>query len=339
MNKKKINLLVVTFVLLINFTFINFSGCIKDGYNVQILNKNVGFNTISEALDYAEEGDTIIVNPGSYKEEFIITKSLVLIGLDRDKTIIEGSGFGDVFYIVADNVTITNLTIINSGDNSQTEEDSGIDIRSENNLIKNVNLTKNNNFGIYLYQAHNNTIEDCVFRNNVNGGIYSLYSNYNLFKNNTFLNNSNGLYLRYAYDSIVSNNSISSHDDKGIYLYASRGDIITDNVFTKNNFCIHIKGAKENIIKKNLFLSNTEGVYFCCGGEENKIYLNNFISNDIHARGNLINEFDNGSIGNYWDDYSGSDEDGDGIGDTIYNVTTSSYSENNIDRFPLMSPS
>jgi parallel beta-helix repeat protein len=220
-----------------------------------------------------------------------------------------------------------------------SDEDAGIDIRSENNLIRNVKFTGNNNYGIYLYQAHNNTIENCFFKDNINGGIYSLYSNDNLFNDNTFINNTRGLHLRYVYDSIVTNNSISSSEVMGIYLYASRRDVINDNVFTENNLGIHIKGAKNNTLKGNLFMGNVEGIYFCCGGEENKIFLNSFITNDIHAYGNPINEFDNGSVGNYWDDYNGIDADGDGIGDTFYNVTTSSYSQNNIDRFPLMSPS
>ena len=44
------------------------------------------------------------------------------------------------------------------------------------------------------------------------------------------------------------------------------------------------------------------------------------------------NYWDDGSEGNYWDDYVGSDSDGDGIGDTPYNIP----SGNNKDRYPLM---
>jgi hypothetical protein len=45
------------------------------------------------------------------------------------------------------------------------------------------------------------------------------------------------------------------------------------------------------------------------------------------------NHWDNGIKGNYWSDYTGSDEDGDGIGDTPYNIDGSAGSR---DYFPLM---
>jgi nitrous oxidase accessory protein NosD len=38
--------------------------------------------------------------------------------------------------------------------------------------------------------------------------------------------------------------------------------------------------------------------------------------------------------GNYWDDYNGSDENHDGIGDTPYEI----YGAGNQDLYPLMTP-
>lgn len=46
-----------------------------------------------------------------------------------------------------------------------------------------------------------------------------------------------------------------------------------------------------------------------------------------------VNTWDNGAVGNYWDDYLGNDLDGNGIGDTPYVLDTF-----NKDNFPLKEP-
>ncbi|RCV65691.1 component of the Tol biopolymer transport system [Methanophagales archaeon] len=77
----------------------------------------------------------------------------------------------------------------------------------------------------------------------------------------------------------------------------------------------------------------------------NKLYLNNFIDNTDNLHSVLSTNLWNSSskitytyngntytshLGNYWDDYSGHDENGDGIGDTPYNIDSES------DIYPLI---
>jgi hypothetical protein len=47
--------------------------------------------------------------------------------------------------------------------------------------------------------------------------------------------------------------------------------------------------------------------------------------------GTDVVSWDNGAMGNYWSDYSGVDQNNDGIGDTPYVID-----ENNKDSYPLM---
>jgi len=93
----------------------------------------------------------------------------------------------------------------------------------------------------------------------------------------------------------------------------------------------------------NNFENNAIGIFFSHGASNNTIYHNNFINNqkdmdDAHSAAPWlydisINNWHNGSRGNYWSDYNGTDNDGDGIGDIPHFVY-----ENNQDNYPLMNP-
>ena len=52
-----------------------------------------------------------------------------------------------------------------------------------------------------------------------------------------------------------------------------------------------------------------------------------------NARDDVINQWDNGTKGNFWSDYTGIDINSDGVGDTPYNLSDVG---NKKDRYPLM---
>ncbi len=87
-----------------------------------------------------------------------------------------------------------------------------------------------------------------------------------------------------------------------------------------------------NVTVTNMMITNfTDGIYLD-SSSNNTIYHNNFMNNTIQvASSNSTNVWDNGVEGNYWSDYSGTDANHDGIGDTPYIIDV-----NNTDYFPLM---
>ncbi len=132
----------------------------------------------------------------------------------------------------------------------------------------------------------------------------------------------------------------------------------TDSQMIGNNFS-RIKGialyysGSNNLIRGNNFQENYEGIFFLSQNCVNStIYGNNFNHNSENAvipfiRDPPLNFWDNGTVGNFWSDYNGTDSNGDGIGDTPYIIETVYYDYDlgkNVtvhegqDNFPLMSP-
>jgi len=286
----------------------------KKNYFVSIGGKG-DYISIQEAIDSASNYDTIIVSNGTYYENIIITKPLELIGEDKNSTIINGNGSGIVVNISADYVKISGFAIKNGGSLSGVKPDSGIEIGSSYNTIYDCYISSNKNYGLYFYanpNATNNTIK------------------YNIFSNNKY-----GIFAYYAKTNNISSNIFTNNSDYGIYFGSRSNDnLISDNNFTVNNYAIRIKTSEKNTVINNLIMNNRYGIYFCCGAVNNIVYNNVFINNTIwNADDNLGNTWDNGTIGNYWDDYNGTDANVDGIGDISYLTNLVKG-----DMFPLMLP-
>ena len=90
------------------------------------------------------------------------------------------------------------------------------------------------------------------------------------------------------------------------------------------NYGIFLYDSKNNIIYMNNFIDNTENAF--------SSYYTNFWNSTEKItytyRGSKFTNY----MGNYWDDYTGYDANGDGIGDVPYSINTDK------DKYPLIEP-
>lgn len=95
-------------------------------------------------------------------------------------------------------------------------------------------------------------------------------------------------------------------------------------------------GCRENHVFQNTITNSFYAGLGISDASTNYIYHNTFKSNRHQAYDDGTNIWDDGypSGGNHWSDYTGSDDDGDGIGDIPYEIPDGI----NSDRYPLMSP-
>jgi parallel beta-helix repeat protein len=227
------------------------------------------FLSIQAAIndDDTQDGHLIVIGVGVFLEHLLITKSVILVGVFGDSTVIDGRFTGDVITICADDVTLAGFMIQHSGTG---EQNAGIIINGNNCTIL----------------------------------------------QNTIYDNFQGIILKQSTeDTTISYNKISDSGWNGITLKPGcKGTYIHNNTIA-NNFYAGI-GISES--------------------SNNYIYHNNFKANRHQAYDDAANIWDNGypSAGNYWSDYTGSDDDGDGIGDTPYAILDGI----NTDKYPFMEP-
>ena len=288
---------------------------------------------IQDAVAAANTGDTIIVKAGTYNEEWVsVDKQVSLVG-DNQKSLVYYSGAVGLI-VTADNAHISGFTIVSNEalqgyaisissvtgcvveNNSLEDNLVGISVTasSSGNTISG-NILNHNERSIELFNSPGNTISD----NNITNALVSAIS----------LDESSG--------NTVSGNRISDLADGmgALMLWASSNNEISRNVLYGGNPML-LLGSSDNVLSDNFVVDSEYGIVVGLSSN-NEIYSNYFINvtqltmdtdNDENPS---TNSWDNGIKGNHWSDYSGTDSNGDGIGDTPHVLY-----ENNQDNFPLM---
>ena len=379
------------------FVFMNFTSTSGNQINNQIIktsgkssifyvggNGTGNYSKIQDAIDNASDGDTVYVYDDSspYKENVVIDKSINLIGEDKNITIIDGDGDGNVVLIqeYCNGVTISGFTIQKCGRDEYPFNFAGIYISSNSNIIHDNNIVNNDDSGIIVLFEKDYTYDNIISGNSIKNNYFGIVIcdsiDYEIFDNNisnnfigahftpleipinvvsfsydisgkiymnNFNKNSCGIHQSYWGGDAIYDNNITNNNN-GIYLhvmydYGGYNNIYNNNIIG-NGEGIGVGGSSNNNIFQNNFIINLGGIeirFQVGGGDDNKIYQNNFIGNLFYnARSLSDNQWDNGNVGNYWDDYKGFDWNGDGIGDIPYKVRP--FFKGGKDRYPLMEP-
>jgi parallel beta-helix repeat protein len=185
------------------------------------------YTTIPSAIDDANSGDTVFVYSGTYFENVIVDKSIVLVGEDRNSTIIDGLNKGSVIYVKVESVLIENFTIRNGTNGVKSDpyktsishniiinNDKGIESSYSENVNIIGNIISKNNYGITFYRTKDSIIKgNHILSNKIIGILFNLATipglgcennsvSYNIIQKNTI-----GIYLSDSpYNNINYNN-------------------------------------------------------------------------------------------------------------------------------------
>jgi len=117
----------------------------------------------------------------------------------------------------------------------------------------------------------------------------------------------------------------------GIYLNSVKNGRIEGCELNINGIGIHLLNARGITITGTVLSANNYGIVLDADSRDAVIYGNSFVNNGVAARDvPRKSAWCSDTTGNYWSDYTGTDENGDGIGDTPYGIV--------FDPYPLMRP-
>jgi nitrous oxidase accessory protein len=334
-----------------------------------VVGNDQAITKLEKAIAIAKDGDTVVLNPGSYRAgNIVITRSITLIG--NGNPTLDGEYKYQILTVSGKNITIKGITFRNSGysainDYAAIKIIDASNVTVENNTIYNayfaihvsntsyvvirrnnitgsprseqltgnaIHLWKSNHAlidgnhvqghrdGIYFEFVSLSTIQNNLSENNIRYGIHFMFSNDDVYFNNTFRKNGAGVAVMYSkkvnmeWNHFEENWGASSY---GILLKDISDSYIQHNTFFKNTTGLHLEGTSRMEIRQNLFKENGWAIKVQASCEDNNFHHNNFIGNsfDVGTNGTMVlNTFSN----NYWDKYEGYDMNKDGVGDVPY---------------------
>jgi nitrous oxidase accessory protein len=289
------------------------------GENYPVIDGELKGEIITIISDDVTVDGLFIINVGtSYTEDYAAirvrkSKNFVIKNLVLEKLFfgiyIEKSHHGKVFHnkVIGDAVEE-----YNSGNGIQLWYSHHIEI--ENNYVEHVRD------GIYLEFS-----DDCLIKNNVSSlniryGLHFMFSNDDIYQDNTFENNGAGVAVMFSKKIKMYNNIFKENwgtASYGMLLKEINDAEIIGNTFEENTIGINIEGSNRIVYKHNNFKHNGWAVKVRGACYENEFTENNFLYNSFDiAYNSKVN--DNTFDKNYWSNYTGYDLDKDGIGDVPY---------------------
>lgn len=248
-------------------------------------------SSIKKAIQLAIGGDTILVEPGVYKEgNILVNKKLVLIG--KNYPVLDGEGKHEIVTVQADSCVVKGFKIQHSG-YATLEDPAGLKIMDANYATIINNIFDDTFFGIYAQYA-----KHCIIKHNrltsygkeeqqIGNGIHCWKSDSLQIIGNSISGHRDGIYFEFVTNSIIWLNHSEKNIRYGLHFMFSNSDAYIGNVFKNNgagvavmftkdvkmfsntfeqnwgdaSYGILLKEISDSYIEGNRFIENTSGIY------------------------------------------------------------------------------
>lgn len=289
-------------------------------------NWDTDHTTIQAAIDAANNGDIILVYPGNYTENIKVNKELTIIsksGNPEDTIVHAADSKKDVFRVTANNVTISGFKIGGARVGRYSEDDRAgillegvrdglvtnnnvslntigiILVDSDNNTLKNNDVSYNRLKGIWLWESSNNILQNnTAIDDNHEGILLWMWCRNNEIINNTVSNNGFGIAVEWHSDNNRIYNNVALNGFVGIFLSNSNHNSIVNNIANSNDWAgIDLQRSNSSILLNNTANSNNNHGVFLIGSNYNNLENNN-ASNNLQYGININNSSTNNVLRN-----------------------------------------
>ena len=256
-----------------------------------VVGKNQTITSIRKAIELAKEKDTILVQPGIYKEgNIIVNKNIILLG--QNYPVLDGEKKFEILTVSGVNITIKGFQLQNCGQSAMNDYASIKLIDSKNILIED-NRVINSFFGIHVSNSsfvtirHNTISGSPTSEQNTGNGIHLWKCNHALIDNNYITGHRDGIYFEFVTESTIQNNLSEKNIRYGLHFMFSNDDNYFNNTFNNNgagvavmyshkvkmegnkfemnwgpsSYGILLKDITDSYIQNNIFYKNSVGIH------------------------------------------------------------------------------
>lgn len=222
--------------------------------------KQHGNITIQQAIDMSENGDTVLVDSGHYREKnIIVNKAIVLKGIN--KPVLDGENKYEIISVKSDNATIDGFKVIHSG-TGVMEDPAGIKIYESRHVSILNNELYDTFFGIYTQRS-----AQCIIKNNtltaiaiaeekIGNGIHCWKSDSLQIIANHINGHRDGIYFEFVTNSVIWRNQSSGNLRYGLHFMFSNDDAYISNIFENNGAGVAVMFSKGVKMFSNYFKEN-----------------------------------------------------------------------------------
>jgi nitrous oxidase accessory protein len=210
-------------------------------------------------IDAAAPGSTLVVEPGEYRGDLYLDRTVRLLGRNRPRLV--GSGKGSVVRVRAPGVSVEGFDIDGLAGGDISADSSGVHVAAPGAAVRGCRIA-NALYGVYVREAPGAVVEGNVIRGipgreagEKGSGIHVWNTEGFTFSGNDIAEARDGIYIQNASRGVIRGNA--ARDLRyGLHYMSSDDNLFEDNLFERSAAGAVLMFSKRIQFRRNRFLHN-----------------------------------------------------------------------------------